>query len=80
MNAENPVQIDLFGVSATRTKDTRLVDQNGGTVRCRSGQRLNHPGWPVLHLHPVAGGRRLVAGSQPFPDGGCGRPGISDPS
>jgi len=24
MNAENPVQIDLFGVSATRTKDTRL--------------------------------------------------------
>jgi hypothetical protein len=25
MNAENPVQIDLFGVSATRTKDTRLA-------------------------------------------------------
>ena len=24
MNSENPVQIDLFGVSATRTKDTRL--------------------------------------------------------
>ena len=24
MNAENPVQIDLFGVSATGTKDTRL--------------------------------------------------------
>jgi hypothetical protein len=23
MNAENPVQTDLFGVSATRTKDTR---------------------------------------------------------
>ena len=26
MNAENPVQIDLFGVSATRTKDTRLAE------------------------------------------------------
>jgi len=25
MNAENPVQIDLFGVSATRTKDTGLA-------------------------------------------------------
>jgi hypothetical protein len=30
MNAENPVQTDLFGVSATRTKDTRLDDHNGG--------------------------------------------------
>jgi len=27
MNAENPVQIDLFGVSATGTKDTRLAEQ-----------------------------------------------------
>jgi hypothetical protein len=26
MNAENPVQIDLFGVSATGTKDTRLAE------------------------------------------------------
>jgi len=26
MNAENPVQIDLFGVSTTRTKDTRLAE------------------------------------------------------
>ncbi len=25
MNTGNPVQIDLFGVSATRTKDTRLA-------------------------------------------------------
>ena len=33
MNAENPVQIDLFGVSATRTKDTRLTKHSGGTVR-----------------------------------------------
>lgn len=30
MNAENPVQIDLFGVSATRTKDTRLAEHIGG--------------------------------------------------
>jgi hypothetical protein len=28
MNAENPVQIDLFGVSATRTKDTRLASRS----------------------------------------------------
>jgi hypothetical protein len=27
MNAENPVQIDLFDVSATDTKDTRLAEQ-----------------------------------------------------
>jgi hypothetical protein len=31
MNAENPVQIDLFGVSATRTKDTRLAEHIGGS-------------------------------------------------
>ena len=31
MNAENPVQIDLFGVSATRTKDTRLAEPTGGS-------------------------------------------------
>jgi hypothetical protein len=34
MNAENPVQIDLFGVSATRTKDTRLAEHTGGSLRC----------------------------------------------
>jgi len=33
MNAENPVQIDLFGVSATRTKDTRLAEHIGGYSR-----------------------------------------------
>jgi hypothetical protein len=33
MNAENPVQTDLFGVSATRTKDTRLAAPIGGYVR-----------------------------------------------
>jgi hypothetical protein len=31
MNAENPVLIDLFGVSATRTKDTRLAEHIGGS-------------------------------------------------
>jgi len=31
MNAENPVQIDLFGVSATGTKDTRLAEHIGGS-------------------------------------------------
>jgi hypothetical protein len=31
MNAENPVQIDLFGVSATRTKDTRPTWRIGGS-------------------------------------------------
>jgi hypothetical protein len=31
MNAENPVQTDPFGVSATRTKDTRLAEHIGGS-------------------------------------------------
>jgi hypothetical protein len=31
MNAGNPVQIDLAGVSATRTKDTRLAEHTGGS-------------------------------------------------
>ena len=35
MNAENPVQIDLFGVSATRTKDTRLAEHIGGSGRAQ---------------------------------------------
>ena len=33
MNAENPAQIDLSGVSATRTKDTRLAEHIGGSAR-----------------------------------------------
>jgi hypothetical protein len=37
MNAENPVQIDLFGVSATRIKDTRLAEHIGGTGRALPG-------------------------------------------
>jgi hypothetical protein len=36
MNAENPVQIDQFGVSATRTKDTRLAEHTGGYARAIS--------------------------------------------
>jgi hypothetical protein len=40
MNAENPVQIDLFGVSATRTKDTRLAEH----IRRISRSRLRLPG------------------------------------
>jgi hypothetical protein len=31
MNAGNPVQIDLLGVSATRTRDTRLAEHIGGS-------------------------------------------------
>jgi hypothetical protein len=37
MNAENLVQIELFGVSSTRTKDTRLAAPNGGYARAASG-------------------------------------------
>jgi hypothetical protein len=33
MNAENPVQIDLFGVSPTRTKDTRLAEHKADRAR-----------------------------------------------
>jgi hypothetical protein len=36
MNAENPVQIDLFGASATRTKDTRLAEHIGGSGASRT--------------------------------------------
>jgi hypothetical protein len=35
MNADNPIRIDLFGVSATGTKDTRLAEHIGGS-RSRS--------------------------------------------
>ena len=50
MNAENPVQIDLFGVSATRTKDTRLAEHIGyfrlaSVPRCSpSGMSLDEHG------------------------------------
>jgi hypothetical protein len=38
MNAGNPVQIDLSGASATRTKDTRLAEHTGGS-RVSGGAR-----------------------------------------
>jgi hypothetical protein len=39
MNAGNPVQVDLFGVCATGTKDTRLAEHIGGYFSgcCRLG-------------------------------------------
>jgi hypothetical protein len=39
MNAENPVQIDLFGVSATRTKDTNLAEHIGASVHVSRNER-----------------------------------------
>ena len=55
MNAENPVQIDLFGVSATRTKDTRLAEHIGGDARTqwRPGQSLSVIGSPVRLAGPL---------------------------
>jgi hypothetical protein len=44
MNAENPVQIDLYGVSATGTKDTGLAEHIGGSVLAKSGST----GGPLL--------------------------------
>jgi hypothetical protein len=60
MNAGNPVQIDLFGVSVTRTKDTRLAaaghegwDFPAGTSRNGGGRRLlcACPGGQLHALH-----------------------------
>jgi hypothetical protein len=45
MNAENPVQIDLIGVSATRTKDTRLTEQLGGSSPTRRSRPVIPSGW-----------------------------------
>jgi hypothetical protein len=61
MNAENPVQIDLFGVSATGIKDTRLAEsQSGGSgVRAPGSERQprgaawQQAGRPVLTA-PIA--------------------------
>ena len=61
MNAENPVQIDLFGVSATGSKDTRLAEQLGGS-RARSGRPLagaDHALCAIPSLMP--GGTRPVS-------------------
>jgi hypothetical protein len=58
MNAENPVQIDLFGVSATRTKDTRLAEHIGGSARGYQGDLcavtpLSCPGDGPIDGHPA---------------------------
>jgi hypothetical protein len=37
MNVGNPAQIDLFGVSGTRTKDTRLAEHIGGSASVLPG-------------------------------------------
>jgi hypothetical protein len=42
MNAENPVQMDPFGVSATRTKDTRLAERIGGSRSLLVATSCNH--------------------------------------
>ena len=55
MNAENPVQIDLFDVSATGTKDTRLAEQLGG-YRTQPSDGIYDLAWPP--------GRRLVAAAR----------------
>jgi hypothetical protein len=49
MNAGNPVQIDLSGASATRTKDTRLAEHTGGSrVSGGARSRLGRAGWARL--------------------------------
>ena len=62
MNAENPVQIDLFGVSATRTKDTRLAEHIGGSARVllrpSMTQRYKMGGWARRRHAEAADGRR----------------------
>ena len=44
MNTENPVQIDLFGVYATGTKDTRTAEHIGGSCRCCAWLTTGTPG------------------------------------
>jgi len=58
MNAENPVQIDLFGVSATRTKDTRLAEHKAVQARLES-YSARQSGWVwVGGCAPGSGARR----------------------
>ena len=56
MNAENPVQIDLFGISATGATDTRLAEQIGG-------YRTWHAGTATTVRDGSQGDRRLVSWS-----------------
>ena len=59
MNTENPVQIDLFGVSATGTKDTRLAEHIGwyrvSAIRVVITGRSPAPARPARGRGPVAG-------------------------
>jgi hypothetical protein len=57
MNAENPVQIDLFGVSATRTKDTRLAEHIGGYARDPLEIGHSRRRAPAIKPSPVSAGR-----------------------
>jgi hypothetical protein len=78
MNAENPVQIDLFGVSATRTKGTRLAEHIECLFASRGGwRRLRRRciswlcrAWygavpPASRLLRIARGDGLTAGLDP---------------
>jgi hypothetical protein len=59
MNAENPVQIDLFGVSTTRTKDTRLAEHIGGS---RVSAEDREEPYPLGHHRPQCGVARRGRG------------------
>jgi len=85
MNAENPVQIDLFGVSATRTKDTRLAEQSGGSRARYAGPGVmggdSNSGLPsALQRHAAGGCAARQGGSRrPARGGRAGRPGCELP-
>jgi hypothetical protein len=65
MNAENPVQIDLFGVSATGTKDTRLAEHIGGEARRRFRGRITE-GDRLLGRHSDDSGRPPACRTRPI--------------
>ena len=67
MNAENPVQIDLFGVFATGTKDTRLAEHIGGSCARAVDQRWSRS--VTCSLARAAPDRRLGVGGQAGPLG-----------
>ena len=72
MNAENPVQIDLFGASAAGTKDTRLAEHNGGS-RARRVTRAESVAWQTPAC--VAGRACLAAVTVWAGEGGAVEPG-----
>jgi hypothetical protein len=57
MNADNPVQIDLLGASATGTKDTRLAEHIGGSgvVASGPGRGCDVRYWPGVEWRSEAG-------------------------